>query len=424
MILGSAPTNCLGGECAAEGGVNNAQGDGLYGGTNAQDSSGVFSFCRIEFAGIPFQADNEVNGLTMCGVGNKTKIDHVQVSFCGDDAFEWFGGTVNCSHLVSYVTWDDDFDTDFGYTGNVQFGLGVRSRNIADISLSNGFESDNSTFGDGFTPFTAPVFSNFTLIGPLVTTSTIANPNHYAGMQLTRNTKLSAYNSIIMGFPIGILIDGESCQNNANDGSIGFKNNVVAGCIEQKKVISYAGSPILNIASWFTNNSNTEYAQSTEVQLENPFNVALPNAMPKAGSPVLSGASFTASELNHSFFQNVNFRGAFGTEDWTAGWCNWDPQNAVYIPVSAKFEDFISEFFIYPNPSSNVFKLNFKSNTNTNSQINIYDFSGKMVFSQDIKSSANMLQAIDIDTKNFNKGIHILVLESNSFRKTQKIIIQ
>lgn len=69
----------------------------------------------------------------MGSVGSGTKIDHVQISYSNDDAFEWFGGTVNCTHIISYKTWDDDFDTDNGYNGNIQFGLSVRDPKIADI---------------------------------------------------------------------------------------------------------------------------------------------------------------------------------------------------------------------------------------------------------------------------------------------------
>ena len=137
IILGRAATNtsrdlgggnAVKGEGSVEGGVNNANGDGIYGGTPVvnDDSSGVFSYVRIEFAGIPFQANNEINGLTLAGVGSKTKIDHVQVSHCGDDSFEFFGGSVNATHLIAFGGTDDDFDCDLGYTGKVQFALSLR----------------------------------------------------------------------------------------------------------------------------------------------------------------------------------------------------------------------------------------------------------------------------------------------------------
>jgi hypothetical protein len=91
IILGKATINPPGGVAIIEGGVGSE-----YGGAVDTDSSGVFSYVRIEFPGIAFLPNNEINGLTMGGVGNRTVIDHVQVSNSGDDSFEWFGGTVNC----------------------------------------------------------------------------------------------------------------------------------------------------------------------------------------------------------------------------------------------------------------------------------------------------------------------------------------
>ena len=84
----------------------------------------------------------------------------------GDDSFEWFGGTVNARHLIAYKGWDDEFDTDYGYSGKLQFLLGVRDPKVADTSKSNGFESDNDANGSGNEPLTNPIFSNVTLIGP------------------------------------------------------------------------------------------------------------------------------------------------------------------------------------------------------------------------------------------------------------------
>lgn len=103
----------------------------------------------------------------MGSVGSGTKIDHVQISYSNDDAFEWFGGTVNCTHIISYKTWDYDFDTDNGYNGNIQFGLSVRDPKIADIPNSNGFESDNWKDGTNLSPMTSPTFSNMTFVGPM-----------------------------------------------------------------------------------------------------------------------------------------------------------------------------------------------------------------------------------------------------------------
>ncbi len=143
-----------------------------HGGTDANDNSGVLQYVRIEFAGYPFKKDQEIYGLTLGSVGAGTTVDHVQVSYSNDDSFEWFGGTVNCKYLIAYRGWDDDFDTDNGYSGNVQFGLSVRDSRIADASQSNGFESDNNAEGSTAEPFTSATFSNMTFLGPKASTPT------------------------------------------------------------------------------------------------------------------------------------------------------------------------------------------------------------------------------------------------------------
>jgi hypothetical protein len=127
VILGNAPTNSsyngTQGVGEIEGGINNAEGLGLYGGTNAADNSGILKYVRIEYAGYAFLPDKEINGLTFGGVGNGTTVDYVEVAYANDDSFEWFGGTVNCSHIIAYKGLDDDFDTDNGFAGKFNLVL-------------------------------------------------------------------------------------------------------------------------------------------------------------------------------------------------------------------------------------------------------------------------------------------------------------
>src|SRR6187551_569467 len=97
-----------------------------FGGNDPEDNSGSISYLRIEFPGVAFEINKEINGLTLGAVGSGTKIDHVQISFSGDDSFEWFGGSVNSKYLIAYKGTDDDFDTDNGYSGLSQFGIAVK----------------------------------------------------------------------------------------------------------------------------------------------------------------------------------------------------------------------------------------------------------------------------------------------------------
>ncbi|WP_299822517.1 T9SS C-terminal target domain-containing protein [uncultured Pontibacter sp.] len=317
IILGNAPVNS-GSSTAIEGGV-----DRLYGGSNVADNSGVLKYVRVEFAGIAYQTDNEINGITFGGVGNGTEVDFVQVSFGGDDAFEWFGGTVNAKHLVAYKTVDDMFDTDNGYSGTIQYAVGISDPNVADVSKSNGFETDNDKNGSQNTPFTMAKFSNVSLFGPLAIANTTANSNYGSGIHFKKNTKISVYNSVIAGWPNGILLDGAAVEGNtANE--LKFKNNVIVGA---KSPLNLAANSTFNIQNWFDSNNNVIKAANTDLKVDGAFKQAgVPAFLPGAGSELLSGASFDGV----SGFEAVSFRGAFGTTDWTAGWTNFDPQNTDY----------------------------------------------------------------------------------------------
>ena len=122
----------------------------------------------------------------------------------------WYGGSVNAKYLIAYKTQDDDFDTDNGFSGKVQFGLVLRDSLIADISTSEAFESDNNSGGTTATPKTTAIFSNITAIGPRASAGNVGNSLYRTGAQIRRNSALSIYNSVFMGWPQGILIDAST----------------------------------------------------------------------------------------------------------------------------------------------------------------------------------------------------------------------
>lgn len=178
---------------------------------------------RVEFAGYPFEKDKEINGITFGSVGDGTKVDHLQVSYSNDDSYEWFGGTVNCKNLIAFRGWDDDFDTDNGFSGQVQYGLSVRDARIADVSQSNGFESDNDASGSTAQPYTSATFSNMTFVGPKAVDEAFENSNSFinagsvfpnngsalglfqSAMQIRRGSRLNCINAVAMGWPIGLI---------------------------------------------------------------------------------------------------------------------------------------------------------------------------------------------------------------------------
>jgi len=330
-----------------------------HGGNDNTDNSGELQYCRIEFAGYPFAKDKEINGLTLGSVGSGTKIDHIQVSYCNDDSFEWFGGAVNCDHLIAYHGWDDEFDTDNGFSGNVSFCLGIRDPKIADTSKSNGFESDNDAEGDAKTPYTSARFSNCTFVGPMIQASDFSNTTDYinggdynpnngsalgmfqASMHLRRNTRLSCTNTLTIGWPVGIIVDNQrgDARTNYQGGAAELQNIVIAdagieasdfnGVFANQLVTNY--SPLTKdeaqqswTSTWFKSDSSRRFAKASDLNLSK-----------------ISGFDFAFIPANGSSLLNVslpvgytgaNYIGAFSgtTDNWMNGWTEFDPQNTSY----------------------------------------------------------------------------------------------
>ena len=331
----------------AEGGIDNSFGDGLAGGgtsPNDADNSGILRYVRIEYAGYAYQPDKELNSLTMCAVGSGTIIDYVQVTYAKDDAFEWFGGTVNCKHLIAYKTQDDDFDTDNGFSGKVQFGIILRDSTIADISRSEAFESDNDASGSINNPQTKAVFSNITAIGPRATLANSGNSLFLTAAQIRRNSGISIFNSIFLGWPSGLLIDsrnGRAEELNVLDSTVRFKNNIIAGCgpLTGTDVTSYnyiGVSPnawfvggVDSVKTFFGNTAfgNKVLTNVSDCKMIAPFSYNAPDFLPFAGSngnqDILTGASFTDPKLTAGF-NVVKFRGACDAAGvdafWWKGW--------------------------------------------------------------------------------------------------------
>lgn len=336
-ICGLAPVNIQdGGGSAIQGRIecgNTTDYD--FGGGNAEDSSGVISYVRIEYAGYVCGSNSELNSLTMGGVGSKTKIDHVIVSFGQDDGFEFFGGTVNASHLISLALRDDDFDTDNGWSGKVQYGLVVRNDTVADQGdVSNAFESDNDAGGTTNGPLTSGVFTNVTVIGPAPTTTSVFDPKFGWGARLRRSTSLSIFNSAFIGYKRGLRIEGASTQTNATNGDLNFKYNVLAGTVEAYGETAFDSAYIADAANGvkvYGGNANDS------VNLNNPFAPDFGSYVPQTGSPLLAGADFTNGKL--SGLENVAYRGAFGANDWTACWAEFTPNDEVYTssPINYGF---------------------------------------------------------------------------------------
>ena len=220
IILGKAKTN-RSSEPTIEGGIGRA-----FGGTNDADNSGVLKYVRIEYAGIAAMPNSEINALTLGGVGSGTIIENVQTVYANDDAFEFFGGTVNAKNLYAYATADDDFDFDFGYTGTITNGVAKRDPQFVDSGdAGNGVECDNDGTGSSAQPVTHPKLLNMVLVGPNVST---ALSNHNLGLRFRRATQFTMKNSVVWGWMKGGLsLESNETAQFVKDGVSAFEGNSV-----------------------------------------------------------------------------------------------------------------------------------------------------------------------------------------------------
>lgn len=368
LVVCGRVINNQGADIQLEGGYG-----GWHGGNAALDdvseSSGVIRYVRIEYAGIPINPNEEVNSLTMGSVGKGTVIEYVQCSYGLDDAFEWFGGSVDCKYLVAYRCLDDDLDVDYGYSGNVQFALVIRDPNLADQSGSNGFEVDNNGQGTDQQPFTSGNFANVTVIGPKKTRETPINTNYQHGAQLRRNSMLRIYNSFITGFPYGIYIDDQrgSTSSHALNDDLRLRNVILAGVegwggngygtaydagvegIIDGLPFEYENhpnaprglslkqddiNPDFDVVAWFNtpayNNMRLPKWQDAGIDPTIFDLIENPGVLPLGSSMLLNAARWD-NVPDAGNFEQVDFIGAFGTHDWTEGWTEWLPGVQVYF---------------------------------------------------------------------------------------------
>jgi len=322
-----------------EGGIDPAYA--AFGGTNDAHSSGTLRYVRIEYAGKAVNPGDEVNGLSLYGVGSGTIIDYVEVVRGLDDAFEFFGGTVNCKHLIAYNSADDDYDMDDGYRGMIQFAISVKDPHFTDNKgttgdISNNFEVDNVNPSNGLawtrSPITFPILSNFTAIGPNDAPGANGTSADYGyGMRWRRGSKFILANSIVMGGArAGLDLDDDSTVSYYKNGVSKFYASYLSAVQQPFKIDKLVISP----AIWDTAslhalttgaNGSVLLASPADMKLTDPFNNANPNLQPAAGSPALAGAKFDLPQLQDAFFQSVNYAGALdGTTDWTSGWAVWN----------------------------------------------------------------------------------------------------
>lgn len=429
IILCGSASNNQGTDIQVEG-FNNVTFDNAlakHGGSTENDNSGTITYCRLEFGGLAFEANKEINGLTFGSVGSLTTINGVQVSYSGDDSYEWFGGDVNCKHLIAYKGTDDDFDTDYGYRGAVQFGIGIKDTAYYDLSYnapsgsstSEGFESDNDGGGSGKTPYTNAVFSNMTMIGPVQIgqkwsdLGSVQQAAFRRGARIRRNSRLSVVNSVFMGYRNFVYFDGDSTQiasgatTGAFPNSMAFKNNLFVNSAAAFSPASSTANGLVEVNgtqtvaifdAWIKNASNSNnvdpVAYTAKTVLEDPQNPTAPNFRPVSSSPALAGASFTHPRIT-----------SYGTF------------NAIHSLPS------VGTYMVYPNPAKNVVNAEIEMSNSANVHVYVTDYNGRVLIDNGTQKLENGANLISVNTESLSSGLYLLVIESNQGKLSSSVLI-
>ncbi len=393
IILGGAPVNRV--NPVIEGGLI----DGYFGGNDPLDDSGELTYARIEFPGHRIVEGNEVNGLTMGGVGSETEIHHIQVSYSNDDSYEWFGGNCDSDYLVVLGGLDDVFDCDYGHTGRHQFCFALRDPDYSDLEgEANGFECDSYKPVALTPPITDPTFANVTMIGPEYNDGMVGNlpPGHafeFGGV-IRRAARTSVFNSVIMGFPWGLSIRDQDTIDAADAGQMNFHYTSIQASSMPDIISVHEDARWAGVTDWFNTEDGAVAAHSQirlpgAVGLEDMSDFNNPDPRPTLTSElVTTPANWTHAEVSSGYFTPVTYRGAFAptvpmSEQWTAEWTNFDPQWTDYGEDMAGIGDAVVEGRSisqnYPNPFNPVTKIAYSVRQAGPVTIKIHCASGRVV---------------------------------------------
>jgi len=310
IINGRAPINIEGGEGQGEADT------GVYGGNNPNDSSGTMRYVRVEFAGVEFSPDNELNGIAFQGVGRGGFYEFIQVHMNRDDALEWFGGTADIKYAVASNAADDSFDWTFGWTGRAQF-IAIHHRGD---DADQGIEADNNEFNNNLLPRSNPQIYNISLCG---------DPDQNEGGEsvraanLRRGTAFTIRNFLITGFKTtGFQISDAATSAQVDNGTSQMGAGVAWG-MRTNMHSSVAG---FITSGRFPNIRTTATDAEVGISAAGCSNHENPNFQPSGVATLAGGQIAPIQPPNDGFFEAVTFIGAVPpapADNWMTGWTSF-----------------------------------------------------------------------------------------------------
>jgi hypothetical protein len=310
ILNGRAPVNLEGGEGAGEGDT------GVYGGNDPNDNSGSLRYVRVEFAGVEFSPDNELNGIAFQGIGRGGSYEFIQVHMNRDDGLEWFGGSADIKYAVVSNAADDAFDWTFGWNGRAQFVALHQRGDDAD----NAIEADNNEFNNNALPRANPIIYNITMCGDPDRNEGAEGPR---AANFRRGTAFTLRNFLVTGFKsTGLQISDASTSAQVDNGATQMGAGVAWGMPTNlhASVMTYVTSgrfPGVRVGV-----TDAEVGLSTAgcANHENP------QFQPSGVATLAGGQLAPIQPPNDGFFEPVTFIGAVPpapADNWMSGWTSF-----------------------------------------------------------------------------------------------------
>ena len=436
VILGAARTNnpSVGGLRLIEGlnEIANPQILAEYGGTNDDDNSGVIRYVSIRHTGIAIGdvAGNEIQGLTMGGVGRGTTIEYVESFASDDDGFEWFGGTVDAKYLVSAFNSDDAYDWDEGFRGRGQFWFAIQNQSAS--GFGRGMELDGAIGDENTTPFTIPVVSNLTILGA-GTTITGSNTGDGGQLMILRdNSGGKFYNSIFaQHHATGISIEDVGATTEFDSrarldaGDIVFRNNIWFGFGAGNGLTQFAPQAYAN--AYLGNVANANRIADPQFRgISRSTNGGL-DPRPALGSPALDGSQVSIPA--DAWFTTVNYTGAFGRYNWLKGWTALDEKNYLVAGSPTDIEksdvEVAGSFALgnYPNPFNPSTVVRYELPETGHVRLSVYDVMGREVAVLVDGAQAVGSYEVTFNAANLASGVYLYRLQVGAQTQTQKMLL-
>ena len=310
IVLGDAKLNSSPGESQIEG-IPTNEPRGRYGGNDDTDNSGVIKYVSIRHGGTDIGNENEINGLTLGGVGSGTLIEYVEVIANKDDGVEFFGGTPQLKHILVAYVGDDCFDYDEGFRGKGQFWVAIQDANEGDRCG----EHDGGTDPETGEPYAIPTIYNATYMGrgPDAGKRVISFRDNAGGHYMN-----SIFTDQSKGIDIENLEEAQDTYKQFEDGNLTLENNVFWN------VADGTAEGIFKISGPGANEADSLAAVTVfATYFEDAMNIVANPGITK-DNPVPSNAQTdNLASYNDNWFETVDYKGAFGTENWAAGWTRY-----------------------------------------------------------------------------------------------------